>query len=401
MKNLYVFFLTLSFVLGSYSITFACLDLPANPPPTEITCIDADHIKVRLKGYTTYGASTSDYCACALNVPATFGNVISATIVETCTDNAINGWSFTPNPNTQFSAPADWQGLSSAVSTAIASGILVDVCFVVALGDKRESGIDCSDLANDLASFFESEDVVVGTAGADANGKPDHHISQTGISEVSVLGDDEISLYGTNYQGLNTAALDFVKAEICVNIQNQAGNDGVRIDYGKIEYGIIRFGKPEVGGTNASKSISAFGDLGGIPSSFLGRVNTFYDGTNSAVSVEYASATDGNIFLEIRANCKSVTKVQVDEMNKVNIKEGSIEIAEIDPIWDMPSGTMTIIKLPEAVTMELPNGDTVTGNEIIYSTKFEKPISYISHIDVTAKDYKKVVLKLGDMDYCE
>lgn len=398
MKNLYVYFLTLAIILGSPSLTFACLDLPTDPPPVEITCLSDSLLKVRLKGYTTYGATTTDYCACALNVPATYGNVISATIVETCTDNAINGWSFTPNPNTQFSTPANWQGLSSAVSTAIGSGIPVDICFIVKIrtGDKQNP---CGETAEDLANFFESADVTVGSGGADVNGKPDHHISQMPAGPVSVIGKETIGLFGVNYQNLGAASINYAGAEICINVQNQDGNGGIRVDYGEIDYGILRFGKPELIGSG-TRSITAFGNLDGIPSSFLAQVNTIYDGTKSTVGVKYADAIVDWVFLELKSNGQTLTKVQVDDNNTITIEGGGIEIAEIDPVWDMIASTITIVKLPDVAKMQLPNGDIIEADEIVYSTKFEKQIKYVSHIDVEAKGYKKLVLKLGDMEKC-
>lgn len=399
MKNLYSLFLILVLVLGSPSLAMACLDLPDDPPPTEISCIDEDHIKVRLKGYTTYGASTSEYCACALNVPALYGQVISATIVETCTDNAINGWSFTPNPNTEFATPADWQGLSSAVSTVIASGIPVDICFIVELNRKGDQLVDCSEFADSLADFFEDADVVVGAGGANVNGKPDHHISQMPAGPVSFVGKETINVFGTNYQNLGTASINYAGAEICVNVQNQNGKDGLRINYGKVPNAILRFGEPELAG-NGRKTITAFGNLDGVPSSFLAQINTTFDCVNTTIGVEYSYNSVDWLLIELRKNEEQVTKIQINKNDLIIIEGGGIGIAEIDPVWDMIASANTIIKLPKVAKIQLPNGDTFEGDEVIYTTKFERSIKYVSHVDVETKGYRKVVLKLGDMEKC-
>ncbi len=175
----------------------ACLDANGDiasliiPHPMTIeTCVGTmDYTYVRILDYTTYGADVGDFCACALNLPAIHGQAISVTIVYGGTNIPVPGWSFTPNPNAQFSGSPDWQGFSSAVSEPIPPFIPVDILFVVdpfCLPDPSPNADCCVENANTLDLLFESYSIVIGTAGATSSGIPDHHIAIEPIDRATV-----------------------------------------------------------------------------------------------------------------------------------------------------------------------------------------------------------------------
>lgn len=201
MKNITFYknsFLWMCLCLVTYiSPTFACLDLPQNPPDMEITpCVAPDNmLYLRFKNYDTYGANPGEYCACALNLPLTFGQVVSASIVHAGTNTPVNGWSFTANPMTQFPSPADWQGFSSAVDQSIAQGLPVDLIFCIIPSCEQSGQPGCCD-GGDIANFFQNNPPVIGTGGADEQGVPipGHHIAEMPIGNIQLQGEGNVGI---------------------------------------------------------------------------------------------------------------------------------------------------------------------------------------------------------------
>lgn len=186
-KYLFVFMLCCIF---EYS--YACLDLPTTPPDMCIdSCVGVDDlIYLTFKDYATYGANTDEYCACALNIPGTMGTVISASIVMAGTNTPVNGWEFDIDPDSQFPPTGmGWQGLSSAVSEAIPAGLMVDIIFCIEPNCKRNlpPGRSCCEAAaGDIFEFAASGELLIGTAGATEEGRPESHISVIPVNDIIV-----------------------------------------------------------------------------------------------------------------------------------------------------------------------------------------------------------------------
>ncbi len=189
---------TLSFILLSFQFAKACLEIPTNPP--DVLVIDTDIndpfsiVEVIIEDYTTYGGTPGDYCACALNLPATYGQVTTATIVYANSYNPLPGWSFAFNPLTGpgfgGNNPNDWQGFSSAVSEAIASGVEVDIIFEVFPGGINTLTERAATYAEDIKNYLETAPFVIGTSGADNQGIPDTgaHFSTMPANSVTLIG---------------------------------------------------------------------------------------------------------------------------------------------------------------------------------------------------------------------
>ena len=151
----------------------ACLELPHDPPPTEVYCFGevngVEQVKVVLPHYTTF-AESEGYCACALNIPIQFGTVHSAQIVDATTQIPFAGFSFSPNANSGNGFPSNppnspqWQGFSSQVQQTINGGLDVDIVFyVTSHGDRK---VKCDDVVNYLSNAEE----LAATDAADENG---------------------------------------------------------------------------------------------------------------------------------------------------------------------------------------------------------------------------------------
>lgn len=165
------------------SPAFACLELPTNPPRVTVTGDACDGpLEVRIHDYSTFAAS-GDFCGCALNIPLTQGQVLSATIVEAGTSNPISAFGFSADPDVTFNPAGDWQGFQAAVASVV-GGIEVDLVFQVAA--HREKG--CEDGAEIVAAALRdpANGFTVGTGGTDSIGTPNHHVGVTPVADVDV-----------------------------------------------------------------------------------------------------------------------------------------------------------------------------------------------------------------------
>ncbi len=184
----YKYFLICLFC-GSFEYGWACLEIPTTPPDMCIdSCVGVDDlIYLTFKDYATYGANTDEYCACALNIPGTMGTVISASIVQAGTNTPINGWSFDIDPDTQFPPGSGWQGLSSAVTQAIPAGLMVDIIFCIEPNCERNvppGQSCCGSLADEILQGADG--LLIGTAGANEEGRPESHISVMPVNGVVI-----------------------------------------------------------------------------------------------------------------------------------------------------------------------------------------------------------------------
>jgi len=184
-KSLFHFLFITVFIFYSNPAK-ACLELPATPPDMNIeTCnsfpqLDpfADYTILRLLNYSTYGANTNEFCACAINLPFQFGVVDSAAIVFSGTNTLVQGWDFSSDPDTGFGpSGAAWQGFSSAVSQTIPAGLEVDVVFIISafcedIIPSFQENICCEDEGFNLLNWFEFGDGLIGTDGANPDGSP-------------------------------------------------------------------------------------------------------------------------------------------------------------------------------------------------------------------------------------
>ncbi len=169
----------------------ACIEIPTNLPDVCVeTCVGPDNLTyLRIKDYATYGANVGEYCACALNIPQTFGTVISASVVHANTNTTVNGWSFMSDPDTQFPGSTAWQGFSSAVDQVIPSGMAVDLLFCIETSCEQGTGFCCQQAAANIAQYIQNNDAVVGTGAADDMGVPipDQHLAVFPVGNILIV----------------------------------------------------------------------------------------------------------------------------------------------------------------------------------------------------------------------
>ncbi|MCH9646805.1 MAG: hypothetical protein K0U98_01125 [Deltaproteobacteria bacterium] len=181
---------TLAFLLvvGSPSASLACVELPSHPPDVWVTgdVCENGELTVIIHDYSTFAAS-DEFCACALNLPGTVGNVLTAEVIDSATGLPVPGLDFMVDPDTDFGGSADWQGFATLLTT-IPPGLSVDLRFQVAPLQK----VPCEDAAAFLASALENPSApgLVGTGGADENGVPIDHIgiARARLVAIEALG---------------------------------------------------------------------------------------------------------------------------------------------------------------------------------------------------------------------
>ena len=168
----------------SSSIATACIQAPKRTPPSEIYCsgnINGQEIvQVVLRNYSTFAESGGN-CSSALNLPLSIGQVISVQIVYSGTSIPLARFNFSPSQNASFPGSSDYQGLTSAVSTAIAGGLSVDLVFFV-IGKEPVAGT-----CTDVADFFRRTGLIAATDAAGTSGKPTgKHMTVFKSEEVKV-----------------------------------------------------------------------------------------------------------------------------------------------------------------------------------------------------------------------
>lgn len=202
----------------------ACVEIPPDPPDFWVRDVGPNEVDVIIHDYTTYGANAgADYCACALNLPATFGQVISATIIDRNTGQPMPGFTFGPNPNTTagFNAvvPADWNGFSSDVSQLITAGIPIDIVFRVHDPERLVSGAAIADHLSNAGVEL------IATDGADPDGSPNgHHQSFQPAGEVG----QALTIFGLENESFGQARLERSGGQLVVSNIGSSGQDGVR-----------------------------------------------------------------------------------------------------------------------------------------------------------------------------
>ena len=185
------------FSIASFSAK-ACFEIPPNAPDWTIEQdpFDQYYAKLTLLNYTSYGADTSNYCACAINMPFQFGFPNSATIINVATGLPLEGFDFdynftcTDSLNNLFQ-PANfyteyWNGFWSDVTIAIGSGVELNLEFELFVGlPQRTPGFGIFD---EFVNFLDTASRVVVTTGADENGNPETQGAPIDHYSVNPLG---------------------------------------------------------------------------------------------------------------------------------------------------------------------------------------------------------------------
>jgi hypothetical protein len=132
-------------VIASMAITevsHACtMAPPTPPPPPQITHPGGSNFNVRISGYSTFGASTSDNCACGLSLgglPATRAQVVFAGTL-----NPVPGFDMVPDADVaeqldQAKPTGNWQGFQTQIGIPIPEGLDIDIIFTVDAVSGRE-----------------------------------------------------------------------------------------------------------------------------------------------------------------------------------------------------------------------------------------------------------------------
>jgi hypothetical protein len=182
----------------------ACFEIPHAPPPIWVTTNNNCTIKLTFHDYTTYAATMAgDYCACALNLPFTYGNVLAAKVVMAGTQTPLPNFSFTFDPDSgngyqAISGTGPWTGFSSAVAGAINANIPIDLCFDIQLhpvitndqcGTIIVNWANIMPAVNCISNHLASTPMLVGTGGAFPNGAPDptKHLSINRAGPIMVM----------------------------------------------------------------------------------------------------------------------------------------------------------------------------------------------------------------------
>ncbi len=178
MKTVQTFFSRLSltsFILALlYHAGFACNSAPPTPPPFTVTVCTSSTVEITFSGYTSFGSTAGENCACGLVLPSIISNVVSIEVIDLSTNMPLPQFSFSPNSNTTsgFNAlsAANWSGFSSVTSADIPAGLNLEIRFIVTVTNCVTQAL--IDAVFDLPN-------AIGTGGADVNGVPDHHVNIT------------------------------------------------------------------------------------------------------------------------------------------------------------------------------------------------------------------------------
>ncbi|RMH18194.1 MAG: hypothetical protein D6696_13635 [Acidobacteria bacterium] len=156
-------------VLGSLifvDVASACSSPPPMPPDVIIIKHSPTHYWIIFIKYTTFGASTNQFCACALRQVPPITAINAAKFVVVGAD--IDTFTFVPNPEigSQFAAlggGGTWQGFSGTLNQAVPAGLELRIHFDVDV----EPGSTTQDLIDGLSAQGLN---VIGTDETDAGG---------------------------------------------------------------------------------------------------------------------------------------------------------------------------------------------------------------------------------------
>ncbi|MEL6986997.1 MAG: T9SS type A sorting domain-containing protein, partial [Bacteroidota bacterium] len=223
----------------------ACFEIPTNPPDWELEedPFDIFVAKLTILNYTTYGADTSHYCACAMNIPFQFGFPDNPRIIEASTGLPLPGFNFgynfvTTDSLNNFLNPTgnfneQWTGFWSDVSAAVATGIEVNLVFDIFLGEPSGRG-NANPFLDDLANYLDTASQAYVTSGADALGNPEtsgagnhFHVGPLGNRILPIeLIDFNVEAYGkqNKVSWVTLTEIDHDKIEL------QRSSDGIRFE---------------------------------------------------------------------------------------------------------------------------------------------------------------------------
>ncbi len=177
-------------LVGACQAVLGCTQQPPQPPPAWV--IRTGWIQpypcgpkyqlvwVLFHNYTTFGATTGRYCACALNLGGPIASIVGARLLDADSGKAIPGFDFCINENVGISSSkilggGNFQGFITRVSQDVPTGIRCDLMICLLL--KKTSTVA------DLAKHLQTGSIVTGEA--DENGNFDgSHFGATPAGDV-------------------------------------------------------------------------------------------------------------------------------------------------------------------------------------------------------------------------
>ena len=144
-------------LMGNALPASACSQAPLHPPivivPGQKTP-DGQTFWVTFRNYTTFGASSGQFCACGLALGDPNVTVLAAALLDSTTGHPLPGFSFTPNANVgpsfnNFSVAA-WTGFLSNVTASIPAGIGISLqfCILVPVSGFKRGDANCDGAVN-------------------------------------------------------------------------------------------------------------------------------------------------------------------------------------------------------------------------------------------------------------
>ncbi len=178
--------------LGAVNAVLGCTQQPPQPPPAWV--IRTGWIQpypcgpkyqlvwILFHNYTTFGAASGQFCACALNLGGPIASIVGARLLDADTGLGIAGFDFCANENAGISASTrvrggNFQGFLSLVTQDVPTGIRADLMVCVLL--KKTATVQ------QLAAQLQKNGILVtGEADETGNFNSTDHFGSTGIGDV-------------------------------------------------------------------------------------------------------------------------------------------------------------------------------------------------------------------------
>jgi hypothetical protein len=172
-------------LVGGVRFAGACTQAPPSPPGIILMPLSNGCVKIIICDYTTFGASSNMFCACALRQVGPIAAVKSVGLfvgTNPAQLTPLPGFDFTPNANTTAffnNSGGDWAGFFSPVTRNIPPNLPIKIVIIVQLAPMTTLA--------DLAAALPASGI--GTAGANANGRPiqDDHFAVLPPGPISVM----------------------------------------------------------------------------------------------------------------------------------------------------------------------------------------------------------------------
>lgn len=162
----------------------ACGNPPPAPPKLRIDTVafcTSGEVLLYFDDYKTHGSTTNDTCACGLVMPSGVTDVVDVVVLDSVGDT-LPQFNFQKNSNTasgfNSSHAATWSGFASSISASVPAFKSITFCF-------RVKVTTCAFAT--IYTWYNTLDISIGTAGADANGVPNHHIKLYEAGAISSL----------------------------------------------------------------------------------------------------------------------------------------------------------------------------------------------------------------------